>query len=60
MIIPTAQQTLMCFILCQSLTSFYLSVDLVRLDRRTQNIVILAGEEIQIQIYPNGRWRFEV
>ena len=42
------------------LTNFYLSVDLVRLDRRTKNIVILAGEEIRISIYLNGHWRFEV
>jgi hypothetical protein len=59
-IIPTTQQMVMGFILCQSLTNFYLSVDLIRLDQRTRNVVILAGEEIQIAIYPNGRWRFEI
>jgi len=50
----------MCFILCQSLTALYLPVDLVRFDRRGSNIVILAGQEIQISIAQNGRWRFEV
>jgi hypothetical protein len=34
----------------------YLSVDLVRLDKRTGNVVLLIGEEIEIEIKPNGRW----
>nr|WP_265579704.1 hypothetical protein [Plectonema radiosum] len=36
----------------------YFSVDMVRLDERTGNAIILAGEEIVIEIYPNGNWRF--
>lgn len=36
----------------------YLSIDLVRLDQRTGNAIILSGEEILIEIYPNGNWRF--
>ncbi len=36
----------------------YLSVDMVRLDERTGNVIILPGEEILIEIYPNGNWRF--
>jgi hypothetical protein len=32
--------------------------DLVTLDRRTENVIILAREEINIKIEPNGRWRF--
>ncbi len=36
----------------------YLSVDLVRFDERTGNIIIIAGEETIIEIYANGYWRF--
>ena len=42
----------MCFILCQTLTNFYLSVDLVRLDRRTQNIVILSPKTSEVCVSP--------
>ena len=36
----------------------YLSVDMVRLDERTGNAIIITGQEILIEIYPNGNWRF--
>ncbi|MBW4583015.1 MAG: hypothetical protein KME42_25895 [Tildeniella nuda ZEHNDER 1965/U140] len=49
----------MCFILCRSLTQLYRSIDLVDVDDRTGNVVILTGEETQISIRPNGKWRFE-
>ena len=55
---PTTQQAFRCFQLCQNLTTMYLSVDMVRLDERTGNAIILTGEEILIEIYPNGNWRF--
>ncbi|MGF1601376.1 MAG: hypothetical protein ACFCU8_05035 [Thermosynechococcaceae cyanobacterium] len=58
-IIPNSEQLRMCFIICQSLTTFYRSIDLVRLDQRTGQIIILTGEETQIAIRPNGKWRFE-
>ena len=54
----TTQQAFRCFQLCQNLTNMYFSVDMVRLDERTGNVIILAGEEILIEIYPNGNWRF--
>lgn len=55
---PTIKQALRCFQLCQNLTNMYLSIDLVHLDQRTKNIIIIAGEEILVEIYPNGNWRF--
>ncbi|WP_430540906.1 DUF6888 family protein [Roseofilum casamattae] len=55
---PTTQQVLRCFQFCQNLTTMYLSVDMVRLDERTGNAIIMAGEEILIEVYPNGNWRF--
>ncbi len=55
---PTTEQTLRCFQICQNLTKMYLSIDLVSLDHRTGNIVIIAVRETVIEIYPNGNWRF--
>ena len=45
-------------LLCQSLTNTFTSIVIVRLDERTGNVFILAGDNIQIEIYRNGRWRF--
>lgn len=57
-ILPTTEQTLTCFILCQRLTSLYRSIFLVRLDERTEDIYILAGEETEILIDKHGNWEF--
>lgn len=54
----TTAQALKCFQLCYDLTSKYCSIDLVTLDKRTGNVIILAREEINIEIKPNGEWRF--
>lgn len=54
----TTAQALKCFQICCDLTSKYCSIDLVILDKRTKNVVILAREEINIEIEPNGEWRF--
>jgi hypothetical protein len=48
----------MCITLCQSLTNTFTPIVIVRLDERTGNVFILAGDNIQIEIYRNGRWRF--
>lgn len=37
------------------LTNSYINIYLVRIDERTGNIVILAGESIEIEIDRNGR-----
>ncbi len=57
-IIPTAAQTLQYFILCQRLTMMY-RLALVRLDERTGEVVIIAGEEMQIAIQQDGKWTFK-
>ncbi|HCF29810.1 MAG TPA: hypothetical protein DEV81_21995 [Cyanobacteria bacterium UBA11049] len=56
--LPTAEQGLICIILCQSLTNFYRPIVLFRLDERTGNIYILAGDELEIEVSRNGRWIF--
>jgi hypothetical protein len=43
-----------CNELCQELTGFYVPIYLVRIDERTQNLVILAGEEVAIEIQSDG------
>jgi hypothetical protein len=56
--LPTVAQCLACTELCQKLTAFYISIDLVIIDERTTNLVLLAGEEIQIEITSDGNWEF--
>jgi hypothetical protein len=56
--LPTVAQRLACAELCQKLTGFYISIDLVIIDERTTNLVLLAGEEIQIEITFDGNWEF--
>jgi hypothetical protein len=55
---PTREQLKVYFDLTADLTKMYVSVNLGTLDRRTGNVVVLAGQEIEIVIYPNGRWIF--
>lgn len=57
-ILPTTEQGLICIILCQSLTNFYRSIVLLRLDERTGNIYILAGDELEVEVSRSGRWIF--
>jgi hypothetical protein len=54
----TIAQALKCFQLCCDLTNKYCSIDLVTVDDRTGNVIILAKETINIEIEPNGEWRF--
>jgi hypothetical protein len=54
----TTAQASKCCQLCCNLTNKYCSIDLVTLDGRTGNAIILAGEAINIEIEPNGKWRF--
>jgi len=57
-ILPTTEQGLTCIRLCQALTNFYRSIEILRLDERDGSIFILAGEELQIQVYRDGTWEF--
>ncbi|WP_103124297.1 DUF6888 family protein [Nostoc cycadae] len=56
---PTSEQTRTCFIICQNITSLFLPIFLVRIDERTGNIYILAGQETGILITRDGKWRYE-
>lgn len=51
---PTKIQAIRCFMMCQRITQMYLPIYLVRLDERTKDIFILAGEELQVLIDENG------
>ena len=55
---PTNEQGLVCIVLCQYLTTFYRSVELLRFDERDGTVFIFAGEQLQIQINRDGLWRF--
>ncbi|MCL1463354.1 hypothetical protein LAY41_02735 [Argonema galeatum A003/A1] len=48
----------MCIVLCQYLTNFYRSVDLLRFDERDGTVYIFGGEELQIKLYRDGTWEF--
>jgi hypothetical protein len=52
---PTPAQFLALFQESVFLTNAYVSIHLVRIDQRSGNLVILAGEEIEIEVDPNGR-----
>ncbi len=55
---PTSEQLETYFVLTARLTKMYTSVNLGTLDKRTNNVYVLADEEIEIVIYPNGNWIF--
>ncbi len=54
----TAEQSIRCVILCQALTNAFVPIFVVRLDERTGNLFVLAGDNLEIEIYANGFWRF--
>lgn len=54
----TTAQAIKRFELCCELTGKYRAINLVSVDTRNSNVVILAGEEIVIEIRSNGEWRF--
>jgi hypothetical protein len=56
---PTPAQESKCFVICQNLTDKYLVIHIIRLDERTGEIYILAGQETEILISRNGQWRYE-
>lgn len=51
---PTEKQAVNCFIMCRRITQMYLPISLVRLNERTNDIFILAGEDIQVLIDSHG------
>jgi len=52
---PTSAQLIALLQESLFLTRVYVSIHLVRIDERITNIVILAGETIQVEITPSGR-----
>ena len=54
--IPTQAQLLQCYTLSCWATRCYLPINLIRFDERTQNIFMLIGKDIEIEIQPNGEW----
>lgn len=54
--IPTSAQLLQCYTLSCWATRFYLPINLVRLDERSENIFMLIGENIEIEINSQGEW----
>jgi len=40
------------------LSSYYRDIKLFRFDAQTGDVYILAGDNIQIIVPPNGKWRF--
>ncbi len=55
---PTIEQLRSQYFQCVNITRFLIPINLIRLDKRTGNIYILAGNEIQIEILPNGKVRY--
>ena len=55
MIKPTFEQLVALFQISVFLSDAQRSIDLVRIDERSKNLVILAGESIVVEIMPNGR-----
>jgi hypothetical protein len=58
MVMPTAEQGIRCILLCQYLTGKFIAVNVVRMDERTKNLFILAGDTIEIEVFRNGLWRY--
>ncbi|MEH1907604.1 DUF6888 family protein [Nostoc sp.] len=55
---PTREQLRTYFILTSRLTKMFISVNLGTVDERTKEVYVLAGDEIEILIFPNGNWIF--
>ncbi len=55
--IPTSKQTFEFFSVCVRLSNVFMPINVVRLDERTNQIYILAGESIEMLIYLNGKAR---
>jgi hypothetical protein len=60
--LPTASQMLQAIVLSQWLSNFYRPIYLFRYDRDRKEIFIIAGEleNIEITIYSDGKWRYEI
>jgi hypothetical protein len=55
---PTNEQAQACLHVCQWLSNCYKDIHLFRFDRQTGDVYILAGDELEIIVPPNGLWEF--
>lgn len=51
---PTIEQLKSFYTLCVSTSNLLQTIELTRFDTRTNRIVILIGDSIQVEILPNG------
>lgn len=51
---PTSRQEAKCFILCQNFTAMFVPINILRLDERTGDIYILAGEDLEVIVFRDG------
>jgi hypothetical protein len=54
----TAAQSIACVVQCQALTNMFRSIHILRLDETLDAIFVLADEDIELLIYPDGNWSF--
>ncbi|MGG6266908.1 DUF6888 family protein [Leptolyngbya sp. AN03gr2] len=55
---PTNAQAITCLIVCQWLSNGYRDIHLFRFNPQSGYVFILAGDEMQILVYPSGTWGF--
>jgi len=55
---PTAVQALTCLRVCQMVSNSFLDIQLIRFNEIKGYVYILAGDEMEILIFPEGNWRF--
>jgi hypothetical protein len=56
--LPTNDQAQACLRVCQMLSGYFRDIQLFRFDEQTKIIFIFAGEELQIIVDAQGKWRF--
>lgn len=54
---PTNEQAQKLYSMCYQLTKMFKSIELVRIDERTGNLYVLAGENIEFEIEPSGDYK---
>jgi hypothetical protein len=55
---PTTEQLKAFYTRCVSASNMFLTINVVRMDERTNRIYVLMGNDVQIEIYPNGKVTF--
>ena len=56
---PTPEQKTVMYRICQQLTKMYTPIYLITTDTRTGDLIIIAGEEIEASISPEGKVSYE-